>query len=183
MWRSIKQMVFWALMIAAFAIVLTTALADHEADHGTLTLPPGGTIELPEGTVKVYYEEGGQANASSRLAAPLRFQVVPAAGGAPLTESSTTPAATSAGTQRSEDLISRGSVAELEVPADGAYVVTGSTGAATPGVIKFGTDPFSAVIDRWRLLAVLVGGAMLVAFIPVPRTRRSGHQDTVWAAD
>jgi hypothetical protein len=182
MWRSLKQMVFWALLIAAFAVVVTTALGDHEAEHGSLTLPPGGTVELPEGTVKVFYDEGGEAATGTALNAPLRFQVVPAAGGAPLTNQSTSSSATSTGTQRSEDLISRGSVAKLEVPSEGEYVVTGGNGVA-PGVIKFGTDPFSAVTDRWRLLAVLLGGALLVTFIPVPRTRGSGHQDAVWAAD
>ena len=182
MWSDLKRIAFWCLLIAAFAIALTTAMGDHEAEHGSLTLPPGGTVELPEGTVKVFYDEGGEVQTGAKLSAPVRFQVVPAAGGPPLTDQTGPAQATGVETQRSEDVISRGSVAELDVPADGAYVVTGTTGAATPGVIKFGTDPFSAVIDRWRLLGGLLAAALVLAFIPAPRTRQSGQSDAAWAA-
>lgn len=179
MWRSIKSMVIWGLLIAAFAIALTTAMGDHESDYGSVTLPPGGTVELPEGTVKVFYDEGGEVATRARLAAPLRFQVVPAGGGEPLTDQSGPAQATGTETRRSEDVISRGSVADLDVPSEGDYVVSGSTGAASPGVIKFGTDPFTAVLRRWRLLAALLAAALLVAFLPTPRPRRSA--DTAWA--
>lgn len=181
MWGSLKRALFWGLVVAAGAIALVTAMGDHESDFGSLTLPPGGTVELPEGTVKVFYEEGGQAVSGSDLAAPVTFSVVPAAGGPAVTAESTSSQASEAGTSRSEDVISRGSVAELDVPAEGDYVVTGGTGAASPGVIKFGTDPFSAVIDRWKLLAALLGGALLLTFLPTPHTRQSNH-GAAWAA-
>jgi hypothetical protein len=179
MYRSMQRMVFWSLLIAAGAIALVTAMGDHKSDYGSLTLPPGGTVELPEGTVKVFYEEGGEAVAGARLSAPLRFQVVPAGGGPPLTEQATNTQATGAQTQRSEDVISRGSVAKLDVPAEGDYVVTGSTGAASPGEISFGTDPFTAVLRKWRLLGALLAGALIVTLLPLPRPRRSA--DTAWA--
>ena len=178
MWRDLKRMIFWGLVIAAGVVVVTTAVGNHEADYGELTLPPGGTVELPEGTVKVFYEEGGQALNGRSLQAPLRFQVVPAAGGAPITSSSTTSSATGAGTERSEDVISRGSVAKLDVPSEGDYVVTGGNGVA-PGVIKFGTDPLAAVVKRWHLLAGLLLAALVISFLPAPHTRR--RSDTAWA--
>ena len=153
-------------------------MGDHESDYGTLTLPPGGRVELPEGTVKVFYDEGGVARNGRNLQAPLRFQVVPATGGTPLTSESTTSSATGTGTQRSEDVISRGSVAKLDVPSEGTYVVTGGNGVA-PGVIKFGTDPFTAVVKRWRLLGGLLLAALIVAFLPAPHTRR--RTGTAWA--
>ena len=182
MWRDLKRIVFWALMIAVFAIVGFTLMGDHEADYGSLTLPPGGNVELPEGKVKIFYDEGGQSIPGSSLSAPLTFQVVPAGGGEPLTSEATRATESGAvNNRRSEDVISRGSVAELEVPEEGTYAVTGGTAGASPGVIKFGTDPFTAVVRKWRLLGGLLAAALLVTFLPVPRHRRSG--DAAWPAE
>jgi hypothetical protein len=179
MWRDLKRMIFWGLVIAAAVLVATTAAGDHESDYGALTLPPGGKVELPEGTVKIFYDEGGQSRGGRNLEAPLRFQVVPAGGGEPLTSEATSTSATGTGTQRSEDVISRGSVAKLDVPSEGVYVVTGGNGVA-PGEIKFGTDPFSAVLKRWRLIGGLLIAAVIIALIPAPHTRRSSNS-AAWA--
>jgi hypothetical protein len=177
MWHALKQMLFWGLLIAAAGVVAVTALGDHESDYGSVNVPPGGTVELPKGTVKIFYEDG--AALGNQLAVPIRFEVLPAAGGTPLTQKSTTGSSTGVGTQRSEDVISRGSVAELDVPSEGDYVVRGGLGAG-PGVLSFGTDPFTAVTRKWRLLLGLLGAGLLVSLLPAPRTRRTS--DHAWAA-
>jgi len=182
MWRSLKRMAFWALLIAAFAIALVTAISDHKDDYGSLVLPPGGTVHLPKGETEVFYEEqqGGPTSAGSELSSPLTFTVVAVGGGAPLTTSGSAPGASGVETERSEDVIERGAVAQLDVPAEGDYTVTGGTKSGAPGVISFGVDPVDAVMNKWRLFAVLLGGALLISLLPTPRTRR--NPDTAWAA-
>ena len=64
-------------------------------------------------------------------------------------------------------------MAKLDVPSAGSYVVSAG-GAAAPGTssLEFGTNAGSALAKRWRLLAGLLGAAILVALIPVPRSKR-----------
>lgn len=179
MWGSVKRMLFWGLMAAAFVVALTTWMGDHESDFGSLNLPPGGTIELPKGHVEVFFNEGAPTAERNRLAAPLTFQITPAAGGAALADTDTPEQASDTQTQRSEDVISRGSVAKYDVPEEGNYVVSGGS-AANPGVLTFGTDPFHAVMRKWHLWGGLIGAAVLLSLLPTPRTRRT--PDAGWVA-
>jgi hypothetical protein len=185
--RWAKHITVPILVLAAFALAIATVFTDHAADFGTVSLPHGGEVELPSGTVKVFYKEVGESpSPTDRLVAPLRFEVTPAGGGAPLEE---TPTAKSGSaeleTQRSTDIGSPGSVADIEVPAEGSYLVTGSAGRpAGVSSLTFGTDPLGAVIRRWKPLAGLLLGAVLVALIPIPRRRP--HDEAApsgWSSD
>jgi hypothetical protein len=184
----IKHITVPLLVLAAFAVAVATVFSDHAADYGTISLPQGGLVELPSGTVKVFYEEGGDARApTARLSAPLSFEVTPAGGGAPLEETPTAKEGTAElETQRSTDVGSPGSVADIEVPAEGSYLVSGSSGQpAGASALTFGTDPLGAVIRRWKLLAGLLIAAVLVALVPLPRRR--SHDEAAgpsgWSSD
>lgn len=172
--RWIKHISVPLLVVAAFAVAIAIVFTDHAADYGTVPLPQGGVVELPSGTVKVFYREGDEARGPiAQLSAPLRFEVTPEGGGAPLEE---TPTAKSGSaefeTERSADVGSPGSVADIEVPAAGSYLVSGNSGQpAGASYLTLGTDPAGAVLRRWRLLAGLLVAAALVAMIPVPRRR------------
>ena len=170
----IKHITVPLLVLAAFAVALATVFSDHAADYGTVSLPQGGVVELPSGSVKVFYKEGDDPPApTTKLAAPLSFEVTPSGGGAPLEETPTTKSGSAEfETERSADIGSPGSVADLEVPAEGSYLVRGSSGQpAGAASLTFGTDPLGAVLRRWKLLAGLLLGAVLVAAVPLPRRR------------
>jgi hypothetical protein len=172
--RWIKHIVAPLLVVAALAVAIATVFADHASDYGTVSLPQGGIVDLPKGTVKVFYGEAGQRSSTThRLTAPLSFEVRPAGGGAPLPEEPTAKDGTGElETERSQELGSPGSVANIEVPAAGAYLVRGSAGRPAGGsYLTFGTDPLGAVLHRWKLFAGLLGGALLVILIPIPRRR------------
>jgi hypothetical protein len=172
--RWIKHISVPLLVVAAFAVGIAIVFTDHSSDYGTVPLPQGGVVELPKGTVKVFYREGDEARGPiAQLSAPLRFEVTPAGGGPPLVE---TPTAKSGNadfeTERSADVGSPGSVADIEVPAEGSYLVTGSSGQPVgASYLTLGTDPVGALVRRWRLLAGLLIAAALVALIPMPRRR------------
>jgi hypothetical protein len=181
--RWLKQIIPTLLVLAAAAVVLFTLFSNHESDYGRVTLPPGGTVELPKGTVKVFYEDASQLP-DPKLAAPLSFQVFPAAGGAPIELEPTAKSGTSeTQVQRSEDPSSLGSVAKLKVPAEGTYLVRGTSTGVAGSALTFGTDPITAVIRRWELLAILLGAAALVAFIPLPGGRRGTDESAGWSSD
>lgn len=172
--RWIKHITVPLLVLAAFAVALATVFSNHDADYGTVPLPEGGVVELPSGTVKVFYKEGGEARGPiARLTAPLSFEVIPAGGGVPLEETPTAKEGSAElETERSADVGSPGSVADIEVPAEGSYLVGGSSGQpAGASSLTFGTDPVGAVLHRWKLLAGLLIGAVLVALVPIPRRR------------
>jgi hypothetical protein len=186
--RWIKHITVPLLVLAAFAVALATVFTDHAADYGTVSLPQGGVIELPSGTVKVFYKEGDDPPApTTQLAAPLSFDVTPVGGGAPLEETPTTNSGSAEfETERSADVGSPGSVADLEVPAEGSYLVRGSSGQPVgASSLTFGTDPLGAVVRRWKLLAGLLIGAFLVTLVPLPRRRP--HDETAgpsgWSSD
>jgi hypothetical protein len=87
--------------------------------------------------------------------------------------------------QRSEDVTSLGSVAKLDVPAEGSYVVRVSSAGSVGSSLNFGTDPLTAVARRWRLFAILFGLAALIAFIPIPGGWGRGREgkETGWSSD
>jgi hypothetical protein len=184
MMRALKRLIPPLLLAAAAAVVLFTLLGDHKSDYGRVPVPPGGTVELPEETVTVYFEEAGPAS-EGVLAAPLSIRVTPAAGGSAIELEPTANGGTSETlVQPSENLNALGSVAKLDVPADGPYRISGGSAALAGSSLTFGTDPLTAVARRWELLAILLGAAVLVALIPLPR-RGGGHaaEATGWSSD
>src|SRR5262249_26221922 len=123
---------------------------------------------------------------NSQLNEPITLQVVPAAGGAPLQQKSSTTGAGGIELQSNQDVASLGSVADVEVPVSGAYVLSASFQQDTTGSrISFGTTTAKAVADKWKLLAALVGGAILLALIPIPRRRKEWEDlpESSWSTD
>ena len=183
--RTLKRIIPVVLLLTAAGIVLATALSDHSSDYGRVPLPQGGTVELPEGTVKIFYEEEGLPQGAVGFDTRIEFRVAPAGGGEPLrAESTGRQGNEDVAVERSQDLGELGSVGELEVPAAGSYVVSGDSGRP-PGTsaLSFGTDPFSAVVEKWRLLALLLGAALLIMLIPVGGRRRLERGEPSWSSD
>jgi hypothetical protein len=184
--RWLKQVVPTLLIVAALAVALVTLLTNHEADYGTVPMPAGGSVDLPKGTVKVFYADASTQSQSPRLAAPLSFEVVPAGGGDPVPIEATAKSGTSeAQVQRSEDITSLGSIAKLDVPAKGAYVVRVRSAGVVGSSLNFGTDPLTAVARRWEVFAVLFGLALLIAFVPGPGRWSRGREEEAagWSSD
>jgi len=187
--RWLKNIISLVLIIAAVAVALATAFSDHSDDYGQVPLPGGGVVHLPEGKVVVYFSELGDASDPIRqVHVPLGFQVVSASTGVPVAVSAGGGAQAPTSVQRSETVGELGAVAKLEVPSTGDYAVSGSTTLpAGTSFLKFGTNAGAAVLDRWRLLAGLVIGAILIALIPMPRPRRRWEDDggapSGWSTD
>jgi hypothetical protein len=184
--RWLKHTTIGLLLIAAAAVALATGLSGHSDDYGQVGLPQGGTVELPKGTVSLYYRAPGEDAANSQITEPLSLQVMPAAGGEPLREASTSNGTTDLEFQRNEDIGSLGTTVNVDVPAAGAYLVSSSAQHDVTGSrITFGTTTSRAFAGKWKLLAVLVGAAILVALIPIPRRRRAWEDDPepAWSSD
>lgn len=183
--RTLKQVIPIVLVLTAAGIVLATAFSEHSSDYGRVTLPQGGVVELPEGPVKIFYEEPGLSRDTVNFGRRIGFAVTPAGGGEPLRAQSTVREGEGdTAVERSQDLGELGSVAKIEVPAAGRYLVSGDSGQpAGTSALSFGTDPFSAVVDKWRLLAVLLGAALLIMLIPVGRRSRPEGVETTWSSD
>jgi hypothetical protein len=181
--RWLKHTTVVVLLLVAAGVALSTAFSDHDDDYGRVTLPQGGAVKLPQGQVKVFLRQDGQAVDTSQLSAPITLQIVPATGGAPLKTSATVEGTNDLELQRSEDLGSLGSVADVDVPAEGEYVISGSAGQSTT-TLTLGTTAGQALINKWHLLAALVGAALLISLIPVPRRRSSWDQtESGWSSD
>ena len=178
--QALQSLIPKLLVLVAAGLVLATLLSDHSAEYGQVTLPRGGVVTLPEGTVKVFVDESAAAGDDTsdprRLSAPLSFQVVPVGGGAPLAKDPTTKDGTSEQlTARSQSIGSGGAVANLDVPAEGQYRISGSLGDTAATQLSFGLDSFMAVVGEWKLLAGLLGGAFLISILPRPS--RGAHRD------
>jgi hypothetical protein len=182
--HTLKRIIPIVLVLTAAGIVLASALSDHSSDYGRVPLPQGGVVELPEGTVKVFYEEQGLSQEAVGFDTRFDFEVAPPAGGEPLRTRSTVRDGDEGVVERSQELDELGSVAEVAVPAAGSYLVSGDSGLP-PGTsaLSFGTDPFSAVVSKWRLLAVLLGAALLIILIPLGRRSRPKGVETSWSSD
>ena len=188
--RWLKPLISTALVVAAVGIAFATLLSDHDADYGEVPLPPGGTVQLPDGEVTIFFHQRGNVRRTSgRAALPLAFQVVPAGGGPalPLRSPNGSEIQSETSVQRSATVGELGAIAKLDVPAEGAYVVHGTSGfPAGSAFISLGTNAGVALADRWKLLAGLVGAAALISLIPVPRrAKRWGDPDqpTGWSSD
>jgi len=181
----LKNITVVLLLAAAAAIAVATALSDHSDDYGQVSLTEGGTVHLPKGTVRVSYREPGESAGNSQLANPLSPQIVPTGGREPLQEK------TDNGTSElvlasNADVSTLGAHADVDVPVAGAYVVTGIPAQNMTGSsITFGTTTSQAFVDEWKLLAALIGGALLVWLIPIPRRRKAWEDgpEPAWSTD
>ena len=170
--RWLKHTVSFLLLVAAVAVTLGTVFSNHSDDYGKVPLPQGGVVHLPQGEVVVFYRQAG-GGSDGGPAAPLTFQVMRVVDGAPVPVSADNGATIANADQRSETIGELGAVAKLDVPSAGSYVVrVGGAGAPGTSSLEFGTNAGSALAKRWRLLAGLLGAAILVALIPVPRSKR-----------
>ena len=115
----------------------------------------------------------GQSSEIEPGAANLAFAVVPVDGGPPIAMSLANGETSGTSVTRRRDDRRVGRLRQARVPEAGDYRVTGSTSLA-PGTfyLEFGTNAGVALLERWKLLAGLVLGALLIAFIPVPRSGR-----------
>jgi hypothetical protein len=172
----LKRVVPKLLVVAAFAVTIVVLVTDHRAEYGTVALPQGGLVQLPEGTVKVFVDEPQQPGDPRDLSSPLSFDVTPVGSSAALAKNPEVQENSRQLTKRSEAIGSKGAVASIDAPSSGAYRVSGGFAEATPGAsLSFGTDGFMAVIDRWKILAGLLLGAFLLTLIPVP-SRGSSYE-------
>ena len=172
--RWLKNILVTGLLLAAAVVLLATLFSDHSDEYGKVALPSGGMVQLPKGTVTVYFTGSDAQPGSGGLA----FQVIPAAGGDAVPMSSAGGSISAEGTQRSEVIGEHGAIAKLDVPGAGEYRVVASTDLP-PGSssLKFGTNPATALAAKWKLLAGLVGLAFLIALIPTPRHKRRWKDD------
>jgi hypothetical protein len=185
--RWLKGVISLGLLVAAAAVALVTGFSDHSDDYGQVPLPQGGTVHLPQGKATVFYGQLGDNSDPIRVGAPVAFQVVSRSGQpVPISSENGAPAGTAV--QRSETIGELGAIAKLDVPSSGDYVVSGSTNLP-PGssFLKFGTNAGAALLAKWHLLAGLVIGAILIALIPMPRSRRRWEDEsgppTGWSSD
>jgi hypothetical protein len=187
--RWLKHTISLLMLGAAAAIAVATAFSDHSGDYGQVPLPQGGVVHLPTGKVTVFYGQPGAGSGSvSNVSSPLAFQVVPVGGGTPVPVSADSGAQLALADQGSQAIGEIGAVGKLDVPSAGDYTVIGSADVpAASYFLKFGTNAGAAVLHRWRLLAALVLGAILIALIPTPRPKRRWKDDsgasTGWSAD
>jgi hypothetical protein len=145
-------------------------------------------VHLPKDKVIVYYRQPGNDSDQSQQDVGLNFQITPAGGGKPIAMTLENGDTSGVAVTRTEHIGELGSIAKIDVPAAGDYVVSGRSGA-TPGssFLEFGTNAGAAVLHKWRLLVGLVVGAMLIALIPVPRSKRRWEdpagEPTGWSSD
>ncbi len=186
--RWLKHTISVLLLLVAVGVVMATVFSDHSDDYGQVSLPQGGSVYLPEGKVTVFYRVLGDTSQIDQNAGGLAFQVTPANGGAPIAMALVNGQTSGVAVTRSETIGELGAVAKLDVPSAGDYVVSGSTNLA-PGTsyLEFGTNAGSAVLARWKLLAGLLLGAMLIALIPVPRSGQRSEdpagEPSGWSSD
>ena len=185
--RWLKQMLSILLVLGAAGVTLSTAFSDHSGDYGRVSLPQGGALHLPKGEVVVYFKLQGQGSDHLDSAGGLAFQVTPAGRGGPLAVSSPNGQVSDISVTRAETIGEVGALGKFQVPASGEYVVSGSSGLA-PGAsyLEFGTNAGHAVLQRWKLIAGLLLGALLLAIIPVPRSGRrwgGAQEPTGWSSN
>ena len=184
--RWLKRTISILLLLAAAGIVLATVFSDHSEDYGKVSLPQGGAVRLPEGKVTVYDRLPADNPEVEGNTAVVGFTVIPVDGGPPIAMSLANGELSGTSVTRSETIGEHGAFAKLDVPSAGDYRVTGST-ELVPGTVslEFGTNAGAAILGRWKLIAGLLLGALMLAFIPVPRSgrRRDRVGDPHWTSD
>ena len=187
--RWLKGLIPVVLILVAVGVALSTGLSDHSDDYGQVSLPQGGVVELPKGKVTVFYHQvGDTSDPIQQTSTPLTIQAVPVGGGNPVPVYSTDGKTPEDSVQRSETIGELGAVAKLDVPAAGAYMVSGTTELpAGASYLKLGTNAGDALVHKWRLFAGLLIGAFLISLIPVPRGPRHWEDErdapTGWSSD
>ena len=182
----LKRTISALMALVAVGILLAVGFSDHSGDYGKVSLPQGGIVELPAGTVTVFDRFQGDPSEYEQNTAGLSFQVTPVGGGPPVAAKVEGGAGSSDQVQRTETIGEFGALAKLDVPAVGSYEVTGTSDLA-PGAVNldFGTNAGSALLARWKLIAGLLVGAFVLSLIPVPRSGRrwGGAPDPAWSSD
>jgi hypothetical protein len=185
----LKHVVSVGLVLVAAYVALTTGFSDHTADYGQVPLPPGGTVQLPQGKVIVYFNQPNSSDPIQQVTVPLAFQVTsPGGAPVPVTTDNGSQSINTDAVQRSEQIGELGSVAKLHVPASGYYDVSGNVGPGPGGAtLKFGTNAGDALLAKWHLLAGLMLAAFLIALVPVPKHRRRWDEEVGpprgWSSD
>ena len=182
--RWLKRTISILMLLAAGGIALAIGFSNHADDYGQVFLPQGGTVHLPKGKVTVFDRVQGQSSEIEPGAGNLAFAVVPVDGGPPIAMSLANGETSGTSVTRRETIGELGAFVKLDVPEAGDYRVTGSTSLA-PGTfyLEFGTNAGVALLQRWKLLVGLVLGALLIAFIPVPRSGRGRVGEPHWSSD
>jgi hypothetical protein len=187
--RWLRGIITAGLVVAVAAIALVTGLSDHSDDYGEVSLPQGGVVHLPEGKVTIFLKQlGDQSDPIRQVTTPFGFQVLPVGGGSPVPVTSQNGAPVADAVTRSETIGELGAVAKLQVPATGEYeVVASGSFPAGSSFLDFGTNAGQALAARWKLLAGLLIAAVVIALIPMPRSRRRWEDDagapTGWSDD
>jgi hypothetical protein len=184
--RWLKRTTSILMLLGAAGIALAIGFSNHSDEYGQVSLPQGGTVHLPKGKVTVFDRVQGQSSDIEPEAANLAFAVVPVDGGPPIAMSLANGETSGTSVTRRVTIGELGAFVKLDVPEAGDYRVTGSTSLA-PGTfyLEFGTNAGAALLKRWKLLAGLVLGGLLIAFIPVPRwgRRRAPVGEPHWSSD
>jgi hypothetical protein len=183
--RWLKHLISISLLLAAGVLVVAIGFSDHSDDYGRISLPQGGTVHLPKGDVTIYDRARGEGDQVESNAGHLSFGVTPVDGSGPLSIASARDELPNTAVTRTETVGEFGAIAKLDVPSEGDYVVRGSAGPPPATFyLEFGTNAGRALLDRWKLIAGLLLGALLVALIPVPRSRRHWEgEPSGWSSD
>src|SRR6478672_966059 len=111
--RWLKHTISLLMVLAAAGVALATVLSDHSDDYGQVPLPQGGVVQLPKGTVTIFYSQLGDSSDPIRpLSSPLTIQVVPAGGGTPVAMTAANGSPQSVTATRSETIGELGAVAK-----------------------------------------------------------------------
>ena len=171
------------LVIGAIGVVLVALFCDHKTEYGSVTLPRGGVVTLPEGTVNVFVDEnpaaGREEDDSARPpGGPQRRGGVRSSGGEALVRNRPPTAAPSTSSPRAARRSARAAPSpRLRFPQSGAYRISGSMADDSSVEIGFGLNAFRAVADQWKLIAGLLAGAFLISLIRLPKRRSSEELD------
>lgn len=179
----LKRVLPKLLVLVAIGVVVAAMLSDHSSEYGQVTLPGGGAVELPEGKTTVFVDDDfALPTDPNRLASPLALAVVSPQRGQLQVEPSG-EGLPGALFQRSEAIGSSGSVASIEVPSAGRYLVAGTTASREQATVQFGQTSFQAVAGEWKVIAALLAAAILISLMPLPRREREWKHDAPGASD
>lgn len=160
------------LFVVVFGAVQAFTASDR---YGSVPMPGRDTVDLPQGDVTVYFQEGVQLGENENLRPPSDLRVdIRGAEGGPLVEVDRSGLSSEVGGRFGE----RVSIGDIDVPEEGDYVVVVAPtreNRVDPAIV-LGDDVFDGFGDAipigLLLLVVGVGAAALVALITFVRRRR-----------